>query len=185
MSDKQVGHALEHHKFVFRLPKEWWLNQKTNQYEPCTAVVSSTVKINGHFYLNCSIISLAQSKRVAHKLQFPIGHNSDSGFTKRNVCRFLLTRFDVPVTLADIGLEELPGQPCMTAMMVAWVWMTAQRALTPEDCLMDINLLEQDLKSYHQVLCHPHLAPSGLNQLRRKWTGSGAAAASSYTFSVT
>eukprot|EP00961_Rhodomonas_salina_P136483 1836210-Rhodomonas_salina.1 len=44
MTDKQLGRALAHHKFVFRLPKEWWHNQHTDRYESCTAVASDVVK---------------------------------------------------------------------------------------------------------------------------------------------
>eukprot|EP00961_Rhodomonas_salina_P119777 1612077-Rhodomonas_salina.1 len=89
MTDKQLGRALAHFKFVFKLPKEWWYNEKTATYESCTAVASSVVKINRRFYLNCTIVSPTPAKRVAHELQFPVGNNR--GFTKWNVRRFLST----------------------------------------------------------------------------------------------
>eukprot|EP00961_Rhodomonas_salina_P253705 3428632-Rhodomonas_salina.1 len=63
MTDKQLGRALAHYKFVFKLPKEWWYNEKTATYESCTAVASSVVKINSRFYLNCTIVSPTPAKR--------------------------------------------------------------------------------------------------------------------------
>eukprot|EP00961_Rhodomonas_salina_P117503 1581549-Rhodomonas_salina.2 len=37
LSDKLLGRALVHHSFQFKLPKEWWYNRKTKQYEAVTA----------------------------------------------------------------------------------------------------------------------------------------------------
>eukprot|EP00961_Rhodomonas_salina_P108938 1465982-Rhodomonas_salina.1 len=108
MTDKQLGRALAHHKFVFRLLKEWWHNQHTDRYESCTAVASDVVKVNQHYYLNCTIVSPGPAKRVAHTLQFPL--SSHGSFTKWHVRRFLDACFNKPQTLEDLGLKELPGQ---------------------------------------------------------------------------
>eukprot|EP00961_Rhodomonas_salina_P216018 2918244-Rhodomonas_salina.2 len=118
MTDKQLGRALAHYKFVFKLPKEWWYNEKTAAYKSCTAVASNMP---------------TPAKRVAHKLQFPIGANR--GFTKWNVQRFLATRFDKPQTLADVGLVDLLGQPGMTASLATQVFGVVHGALTPEQQL--------------------------------------------------
>eukprot|EP00961_Rhodomonas_salina_P254455 3438285-Rhodomonas_salina.1 len=157
MSDKQLGRALAHHKFHFYLPKEWWVNTKTREYEACTAVATSCVKVNTRFYLNCSIVSPKASQRHAHELQFALGPHK--GFTNWNVRRFLDARFNKPVSLQDLGLSELPGEPGVTAYMAAWTWMAAQRAITANDGLEGISNLEPDPKNYCQALKHPKLAP--------------------------
>eukprot|EP00961_Rhodomonas_salina_P291224 3931812-Rhodomonas_salina.1 len=169
MSDKQLGRALCHHKFVFKLPKEWWYNTKRERYEACTAVATSCVKINGRFYINCSIVSPSPSQRAAHELQFPVG--SSRGFTKWNVRLFLSNRYNKPATLQDIGLTELPGQPGVTAMLAAWTFWATNRALTPEDGLSDIGILEPDPKSYKQALRHLRLAPFWVESAKEEMEG--------------
>lgn len=83
LSDKLLGLALVHHRFVFKLPKEWWFNSYTQRYESCTAVATSCKKINGKFYVDCSITNPEPSKRNAHVLQFAVG--SCKGKEKWNI----------------------------------------------------------------------------------------------------
>eukprot|EP00961_Rhodomonas_salina_P291511 3932056-Rhodomonas_salina.1 len=66
LSDKLLGRALVHHRFQFKLPKEWWYNRKSKQYEAVTAVATSCKKINCNYYVDCSILSPAPSQRHAH-----------------------------------------------------------------------------------------------------------------------
>jgi len=169
MTDKQLGRALAHHKFVFRLPKEWWYNHTTGQYESCIAVADSCVKLNGRFYLNCSIVAPAPTKRSAHVLQFPVG--SSRGFHEWHVRRFLDTRFNKPQTLEDLGLEELVGQPGLTASLAAWAYGIASRTITAEDNLFNIGILEPDPKNYKAACRHPILAPFWVESALEEMTG--------------
>eukprot|EP00961_Rhodomonas_salina_P111700 1502928-Rhodomonas_salina.1 len=76
------------------------------------------------------------------------------------------------LSLADIGIIEAPGQPGVSATLVAWMLMgsatlssldsdplQAMRKLTEADRVHNIGLLEPDPKHYRKALQHPWLAP--------------------------
>jgi len=170
MTDQQLGRALAHHKFVLQLPTGWWRNAKYgNCYEPCTAVASHCKKINKRFYLMCNIVSPAPAKRVAHELQFPIG--SCHSFHEWPLRRFLDSRFNSPQTLEDLGLVALPGEQGVTAALAAWSYAVAARAITAEDGLESIGILEPDPKNYKTALQHPLLRPFWVESAEEEMTG--------------
>eukprot|EP00961_Rhodomonas_salina_P303017 3941063-Rhodomonas_salina.2 len=157
MSDKQLAAALVHHKPVFRLPKEWWINNATGQMEACTVVPTSFRKINNHWYVDCTNAKPVVNKRHAHVLQFAV--SSSKGVHKLHIRKFLDLRYNNLKTLVDLGIKELPCEPGVTAFMTAFLHVVAQRALTPADGLDDIDQLEPDPKSYKRALKHQLLAP--------------------------
>eukprot|EP00961_Rhodomonas_salina_P021744 292594-Rhodomonas_salina.2 len=103
LSDKLLGRALVHHCFQFKLPKEWWYNRKTKQYEAVTAVATSCKKINSNYYVDCSILSPAPSNSHAHVLQFAVG--PCKGKEPWNIQKHLDHLFNKQLTLLDIGLS--------------------------------------------------------------------------------
>eukprot|EP00961_Rhodomonas_salina_P190278 2567312-Rhodomonas_salina.1 len=163
LTDKQLATAIVHHKLIFQLPREWWKNAKTGAYEPCTAVATSAEKLAKRWYVNCTIVKPSLGKRHAQVLQFPV--SSCKGVHKLHIQKFLNMRYNNPQTLGDLGLTELPGEPGVTAFMAAFMAAAqsessaARRALTPEDGLGDIGVLEPDPKTYRRALQHPRLAP--------------------------
>eukprot|EP00961_Rhodomonas_salina_P068813 923932-Rhodomonas_salina.1 len=68
LTDKQLATALVHHKVIFQLPCEWWKNEKTGAYEPCTAVATAVDKVAKRWYVNCTITNPTQGKRHAQVL---------------------------------------------------------------------------------------------------------------------
>eukprot|EP00961_Rhodomonas_salina_P220702 2983868-Rhodomonas_salina.1 len=115
LTDKQLATALVHHKVIFQLPREWWKNEKTGAYEPCTAVATAVDKVAKRWYVNCTITKPTQGKRHEQVLQFAV--SSCKGVHKLHIRKFLDMRYNHPQTLAEIGLQELPGEPGVTAFM--------------------------------------------------------------------
>ena len=92
--------------------------------------------------------------------------------------------YNRPLSLADIGIVEAPGQPGVSATLAAWMMMAsatlsssdpdplqALRALTEADGVQDIGLLEPDPKHYRKALQHPWLAPLWRESAEEEMTG--------------
>eukprot|EP00961_Rhodomonas_salina_P127701 1721808-Rhodomonas_salina.1 len=145
-----------------------------------TAVATSCKKINGNYFVDCSILTPKPASRHAHVLQFSVGPNS--GSEPWNICKHLVALYNNLLSLHDIGLVELAGQPGITLTLAAWMLLTtantstndplwALRTLTEDDGVHRIGILEPDPKGFKQALLHPFLLPLWMESATEEMDG--------------
>eukprot|EP00961_Rhodomonas_salina_P199510 2690951-Rhodomonas_salina.4 len=94
----------------------------------------------------------APAQQHAHVLQFPIWDMK--GKKPGNIGCSLNIQFSNQQMLQDLRIQDLTGQPGLTAQLAVWIFLatatadgtdsvTALRALTEADGLMNLSLLEQ------------------------------------------
>ena len=126
MADKHLGKALAHHKVVLQLPQDWWFNPTTQKPRACTVMCTEAKTIRGATYLNCQVIKPTSCRHEGQVLQFPV--SGLNGVHTYHVRRLLNLRHNSPSTLADIGIETIPGVSAITAVIAAWTHLEAVSA---------------------------------------------------------
>ena len=117
LSDAQLARALAHHKFVFKLPQDYWNNPYTGATSECTVMARRAQGIKKRQYLWCDVLEPKQAHNEGHEIQLRVSEDSKSSDSHLNLRNALNTVFDYPKTLADIGLTSNTVQDALQAMI--------------------------------------------------------------------
>jgi hypothetical protein len=121
MADKHLGKALAHHKVVLHLPKDWWVNPRTQLQTACTVMCMEMKGIKNQAYLNCQVILPTACRDEGHIIRFPV--SSQNGIHTWNIRRLLNLQHNNPPTLDNIGIETVPGVSAITSVLAAWSYL--------------------------------------------------------------
>ena len=107
-----IAQALEHHKFVFTLPKS-----VRNDLQDLQVMVTKSNSINGTWYVECDIVS-PKELRESMPIQLPVVRGKTPTINHKDNVQDLFSKiFYSPVTLADMGISEERKELTMQAQL--------------------------------------------------------------------